>query len=793
MNEKALRVLEYNKIIDLLEMQAGSEITRKAISELKPFKDPRIIATALEETDEASRLISFKGALPLGNFYNINGAISYAKKGGSLTLRQLLQIYYNLKVTRDVKNFMKGDIPELPILQELTDLLETFVDLENEIDRTIENEDEVKDTASAELRSIRRNIVRQNEAIRNRINQMINKSDNQSMLQDAIVTVRDGRFVIPVKQEYRGKFPGIIHDQSSTGATLFIEPQIIVNLNNELRELEIAEKVEIERIIAELSSRVAEHFLVLKNNQDILLQLDMIMAKGKLAHIHKAECPKVNSQGILDLKHARHPLIDEKKAVPIDIVLGKDYKALIVTGPNTGGKTVTLKTAGLLCMMAQTGLHIPASSESSIPVYEDIFADIGDEQSIEQSLSTFSSHMTNIVNIVKNAGTGTLALIDELGAGTDPTEGAALAISIIETLKEQGAHILATTHYTELKKYALESDDVENASMEFNVETLSPTYKLTIGIPGKSNAFEISKKLGLPGEIIQKSKNLLEGGDIEFERVLQAIESDKKAAKREREEAQAILHDMEKKEAELKERLEKAKAKEEKMINKAKEEARSIIADAKEVTKNVQEELKELSKLESLGEKTKRLEHSKRKVKDAAGRYKEVIKIEENDNPVSVKDIKIGDRVKVMTLNQNGEIIGLPDSRGEMMVQVGPMKMKCKAKDLKIIIDGRKKKKPKITSSRSTYAGLYKSKTQNIKTSVNVQGENLEDALDKVSKYIDDAMMAHLEEVTVIHGRGGGVLKKGIHGMLRENPMVKEYRKGAYSEGGDGVTIVKLK
>lgn len=793
MNEKALRVLEYNKIIDLLERQAGSEITRKAISELQPFKDPRKIATALEETDEASRLISFKGALPLGNFYNINGAISFAKKGGSLTLRQLLQIYYNLKVTRDVKNFMKGDIPELPILQELTNLLETFVDLENEIDRTVENEDEVKDTASPELRSIRRNIVRQNEAIRNRINQMINKSDNQSMLQDAIVTVRDGRFVIPVKQEYRGKFPGIIHDQSSTGATLFIEPQIIVNLNNELRELEISEKVEIERIIAELSSRVAEHFLVLRNNQDILLQLDMIMAKGKLAHIHKAECPNVNDQGILDLKQARHPLIDEKKAVPIDILLGKDYKALIVTGPNTGGKTVTLKTAGLLCMMAQTGLHIPASSQSTIPVYEDIFADIGDEQSIEQSLSTFSSHMTNIVNIVKNAGNGTLALIDELGAGTDPTEGAALAISIIETLKKQGAHILATTHYTELKKYALETEDVENASMEFNVETLSPTYKLTIGIPGKSNAFEISKKLGLPIEIIQSSKNLLEGEDIEFERVLQAIEADKKEAKREREEAQAILRDMEAKEAALNERLEKAKAKEKNMINKAKEEARSILADAKQVTKNVQEELKELYKLETLGEKTKRLESSKRKVKDAAGRYKEVIKIEENDNPVSIKDIQIGDRVKVMTLNQNGEIIGLPDSRGEMMVQVGPMKMKCKAKDLKIIIDGRKKKKPKITSSRSTYASLYKSKTQNIKTSVNVQGENLEDALDKVSKYIDDAMMAHLEEVTIIHGRGGGILKKGIHQMLRDNPMVKEYRKGAYSEGGDGVTVVKLK
>ena len=794
MNEKALRVLEYNKIIDLLEMQAGSEITRKTISELKPYKDPRIIATALEETDEASRLISFKGALPLGNFYNINSGISYAKKGGSLTLKQLIQIQYNLKVTRDVKNFMKGDLPEnLPILKELTDLLEIFPDLEDEIDRTVETEDTVKDTASAELKSIRRSIVRQNEAIRNRINQMISKSDNQSMLQDAIVTVRDGRFVIPVKQEYRGKFPGIIHDQSSTGATLFIEPQIIVTLNNELRELEIAEKVEIERIIAELSSRVAEHYLILKNNQDILLQLDLIMAKGKLAHIHKAEYPHVNNEGILDLKAARHPLIDDKKVVPIDIYLGKDYKALIVTGPNTGGKTVTLKTAGLLSMMAQTGLHIPASSQSSIPVYEDIFADIGDEQSIEQSLSTFSSHMTNIVNIVNSARKGTLALIDELGAGTDPTEGAALAISIIETLKEQGAHILATTHYTELKKYALETPDVENASMEFNVETLSPTYRLTIGIPGKSNAFEISKKLGLPSKIIDMSKNLLEGGDIEFERVLQAIESDKKKAKKEREEAEAILADMKKREEALNERLAKAKAKEEQLINKAKEQARDIIADAKDVTKSVQDELKELAKLESLGEKNKRLEHSKRKVKDAAGRYKEVIKIEENDNPVSVKDIKIGDRVKVMTINQNGEIIGLPDSRGEMLVQVGPLKMKCKAKDLKIIIDGRKKKKPKITSSRSTYAGLYKSKTQNIKTSVNVQGENLEDALDKVSKYIDDATMAHLEEVTIIHGRGGGILKKGIHSMLRENPQVKEFRKGAYSEGGDGVTVVKLK
>lgn len=792
MNEKAMKVLEYNKIIELLKGQAGSEMTRKIISELKPFTDPRVIRTVLEETDEAVKLITYKGPLPLGNFYDIKSSVVFAQKGGTLNMKQLLQILYNMRITANVITWLKGDVPPLPILQSLVEVLAVFKDLAEEIDRSIESEDTISDNASSELRTIRRSIVRQNETIKNRINQMINKADNQSMLQDAIVTVRDGRYVIPVKQEHRSKFPGIIHDQSASGATLFIEPQVIVNLNNELRELEVAEQVEIERILGELSSRVGEHAAQLNNNQEILVQLDLIMAKGKLAHLQHGECPSVNDEGVLRLKEARHPLIDRKKAVPINITIGDKYNTLVVTGPNTGGKTVTLKTAGLLSMMAQTGLHIPASSGSTIPIYENIFADIGDEQSIEQSLSTFSSHMKNIVDIVDKASNKTLILLDELGAGTDPTEGAALAISILETLRNRGAQILATTHYTELKKYAIETSGVENASMEFDIETLSPTYKLTIGIPGKSNAFEISKKLGLPGEIIEKSKALLEGGDIKFEAVLEAIEEDKKAAEEERDEAIMINIQMKKQKEEMDKLEKRTKAMQEKIINEAKEEARSMLAEAKEVSKSVQQELRELAKIESLGERNKRLDRSKRKIKDAAGRYKETITREENDNPVSIDDVKVGDRVKVLTINQNGEVIALPDSKGEIMVQIGIMKMKCKAEDLKIIIDGTQKKK-KTKSSKASYGSLYKSKSYSISPTLNVQGQNLDDALANVEKYLDDAFMAHLEEVTIIHGRGEGILKKGIHNMLKRHKQVKDFRKGSYNEGGEGVTIVKLK
>lgn len=790
MNKKTLKVLEYYKIIELLKNEADSDVGREIISELVPLKDPRIIEHALDETGEATRLIIFKGPLPLGNFYDVKNYVTMAQKGGTLAISELLKVLYNMKISRDVKKYIGDDVPDLPIIADLIEVIETFKNLEEDLDKSIENEEEISDNASVELRRIRRSIVRQNDSIKARIHNIITRSDNRSVLQDAIVTVRDGRYVIPVKQEHKSKVPGIIHDQSGSGATVFIEPQIIVNMNNELRELELSEQAEIAKIIKELSQRVGEVGRSLINNQDILAQLDVIMAKGKLAQKQNAERPQLSKNRVLDLKSARHPLIDEKKVVPIDIKVGNGYDALIVTGPNTGGKTVTLKTAGLLSMMAQTGLHIPATSQSKIPVYREIFADIGDEQSIEQSLSTFSSHMKNIVEIVEKAGENTLVLLDELGAGTDPAEGAALAISILENLRVKGATILATTHYTELKKYALKEDGVENASMEFDVATLSPTYVLEIGVPGKSNAFEISSKLGLSSEIIEKSRSFLDKGDIAFEEVISAIENDKKQAEMERDEAIALNVEIHRQKRQMEEKLEKAKKQEEKMLSGAREEARKILREAKEVAKKAQDEIKDLAKVESLGERNRRLENAKRKIKDAAGRYRETFIIEENQNPISIDDVEIGDRVKVLKLGQNGEIVGLPDGKGEIPVQVGMMKIKCKAKDLKIIADGRKKIKPK---TKANYGSLYKGKTQGISRSVNVRGENLHDALNIAEKYIDDAFMAKLKEITIIHGRGEGVLKKGIHDMLKGNKQVDSYRYGEYNEGGHGVTIVTLK
>lgn len=790
MNKKTLKVLEYYKIIELLKNEADSDVGREIISELVPLKDPRIIEHALDETGEATRLIIFKGPLPLGNFYDVKNYVTMAQKGGTLAISELLKVLYNMKISRDVKKYIGDDVPDLPIIADLIEVIETFKNLEEDLDKSIENEEEISDNASAELRRIRRSIVRQNDSIKARIHNIITRSDNRSVLQDAIVTVRDGRYVIPVKQEHKSKVPGIIHDQSGSGATVFIEPQIIVNMNNELRELELSEQAEIAKIIKDLSQRVGEVGRSLINNQDILAQLDVIMAKGKLAQKQNAERPQLSKNRVLDLKSARHPLIDEKKVVPIDIKVGNGYDALIVTGPNTGGKTVTLKTAGLLSMMAQTGLHIPAASQSKIPVYREIFVDIGDEQSIEQSLSTFSSHMKNIVGIVEKAGENTLVLLDELGAGTDPAEGAALAISILESLRVKGATILATTHYTELKKYALKEDGVENASMEFDVATLSPTYVLEIGVPGKSNAFEISSKLGLSSEIIEKSRSFLDKGDIAFEEVISAIENDKKRAEMERDEAIALNVEIHRQKRLMEEKLEKAKKQEEKMLSGAREEARKILREAKEVAKKAQDEIKDLAKVESLGERNRRLENAKRKIKDAAGRYRETFIIEENQNPISIDDVEIGDRVKVLKLGQNGEIVGLPDGKGEIPVQVGMMKIKCKAKDLKIIADGRKKIKPK---TKANYGSLYKGKTQGISGSVNVRGENLHDALNIAEKYIDDAFMAKLKEITIIHGRGEGVLKKGIHDMLKGNKQVDSYRYGEYNEGGHGVTIVTLK
>ena len=797
MNKKTFKVLEYPNIIEMLRQQAGCVMAKERIAELAPYTDIRKIREALQETSEASRAIVAKGNAPLGQIYDIGPALHFSRKGGTLTMRQLLQVLYNIRVASNMVTWFKSDLPELPILMGMAEVLATFPRLADNIDRCIISEDEMADSASPELRNIRRGIVRQNEAIRNRLGQIISSSDNKTFLQDAIVTMRDGRYVVPVKAEHRGRIPGIVHDQSSTGATIFIEPQVIVNLNNELRELELAEKAEIERILAELSGAVAEHFHDLVNNQKLLTEMDFIFAKGKLSVMMEADAPTMNESGLVNLKQARHPLIEKKKVVPINVAVGgSEYTTLVVTGPNTGGKTVTLKTTGLLAMMAQSGLHIPALPSSQLPVFQKIYADIGDEQSIEQSLSTFSSHMKNIVEVVEKTGDDTLVLLDELGAGTDPTEGAALAIAVLERLRFAGATTIATTHYTELKKYALSTKGVENASMEFNVETLSPTYKLSIGIPGKSNAFEISKKLGLPEEIIDRASALIERGDIEFEDVISAIEADKKRAEAERDEAIALRVAMEKQKAEL-ERQQKLLEKQKKeIIANAREEARIMVREAKDTAAEVQKELKELAKLDSLGERTKRFDKSRKKLKEKEDKYAERKPIREvnNDNPVSAADLKVGDRVKLLTLDQNGEILSLPDEKGNLMIQVGIMKMSANLKDLMLINDGTKKKKvPQPKSSSGKYGSMYKEKAMNISVNCNVQGQNLEDACMNVEKYLDDAYMAGLKEVTVIHGRGEGILKDGIRNMLRRNKLVASYRKGGYNEGGEGVTIVKLK
>lgn len=790
MNEKSYRVLEYNKILSLLSGEAASSMTQSVIEGLRPSLHEEEIKDMLAETTEAVTVIMRKGAPPLGGFGDIKEHLLLADKGSTLTMKQLLEILHQLQIVRAVSNFLHSDLPALPIIDSLSELLSTQRRLEDDIQRCILSEDEMSDQASTALRDIRRGIQRQNESIRSKLNQILNSSDHRTILQDALVTMRQDRYVIPVKQEHRGKFPGIVHDQSATGATLFIEPQAIVNMNNELRQLELEEKIEIERILAELSAAVAEVHLFLLNNQDLLLKLDFLFAKGRLSVKMKACAPNLNTRGILRIRNGRHPLIPADKVVPISIVLGDQYETLVVTGPNTGGKTVTLKTVGLFALMAQSGLHLPAEDGTEMPMLKKIFADIGDEQSIEQSLSTFSSHMNNIVDILKNCGKGTLVLLDELGAGTDPTEGAALAISILEYLSQVGTKTIATTHYTELKKYALSTTGVENASMEFNVETLTPTYRLQIGTPGRSNAFEISQKLGLRTDIIEKARGLLQRGDIQFEEVITSIEEDKKAAEEERDEAIFLRLEMQKQKERLEEDKRRFAEQKEKILSRARDEARDMVAEAKALTEQVQKELRELEKVQDSSDRNRKFEDVRQKVRTANGRYREKIEVEENPNPLRREELKLGDRVRVLSLDQKGNIISLPDDREEVQVQVGLLKVNVKLSNLSKIQDG---SKPKKAKQKSRYGSLYGSKVQSVSISVNVRGMMLDDALMEVDKYLDDAYIAGLPEVTIIHGRGEGILREGIHQMFRSHKHVAKFRKGAYNEGGDGVTVVTLK
>jgi DNA mismatch repair protein MutS2 len=789
MDQKAKTVLEFHKIIQRLSELAGSQLARQLIMELEPSQDSYVIKDLLAETSEALSVIVKKGPLPLGNFYDIQPYLELSRKGGTLAMRQLLEVLYNVNIAAKVISFMKGELPEVPIIKGMTELLEAPKVLRDEIDRCILSEEDMADDASPQLKNLRRSIERQNEAVRNRINQILNKSDNRSYLQDAIVTLRQGRYVIPVKQEHRTRFPGIVHDQSSSGATLFIEPQVVVDLNNQLRELELAEQGEVQRVLAELSAMVAQWYHPLSNNQKLLVQLDVIFAKGHLSYEMDGTEPIITEEGTLHLLSARHPFIDPKQVVPVTITLDKGTRSLIITGPNTGGKTVTLKTTGLLVLMAQSGLHVPAVSGTQIPVFRKIYADIGDEQSIEQSLSTFSSHMNNIVRIVKNCDEKTLILLDELGAGTDPTEGAALAIAILKNLSGKGATVLATTHYTELKKYALSMPGVENASMEFNVETLSPTYHMTMGIPGRSNAFEIAEKLGLPGELIVAARGLLDENALAFEEVITSLNEEKRAISEMKDEALLLNLAVKKQQQELAGMEEKLNRQREKILEEAKEQARFMVEETREELSRISREAQERSERGGNEQNTQEFQPLKSQLKTLEDRFRERKKVPENLSPTDPAAIRLGQRVRVLTLDQIGEVLTLPDDKGELMVQVGRLKVSVKIRNV-IPISENRTPKPK-SPQRFGDAGFYKARSCPI--TINVQGETLDTASMMVDKYLDDAYMAGLKTVSVIHGRGEGILRKGIHEMLKRHKHVTSYQRAGYNEGGDGVTVVILR
>ena len=793
MNQKALETLEYKKIIAQLKREMGSAASAKLADELTPLTSEKIIKEELRSTTEAVDLIVRKGPLPTGGLYDIREALLLAKKGGSLTMRQLLEVQNVLGISSEVVAFMHDDaLPELKYIGEMVDLIVEFTALEKEISRCILTEDEMADNASPKLKDIRRSIHQQNQAIKNKLSRIITSSSNKTYLQDTIVTMRDGRYVIPVKQEYRSFFPGMVHDQSKGGATLFIEPQGVVELNNKLRELEVEEQLEIARILAELSSRVAERYREIRSNLKLLIKLDFIMAKGKLSCKMHASEPKIDADGELRLISARHPLIEYKKAVPVDIRIGGDYRTLIITGPNTGGKTVSLKTAGLLVMMAQSGLHIPASHASTLPIFGEVFADIGDEQSIEQSLSTFSSHMKNIVSIIDKASYDSLVLVDELGAGTDPTEGAALAIAILERFYDSGALTMATTHYNELKKYALATSGVENAAMEFDVETLTPTYRLLIGVPGKSNAFEISKKLGLSESVIERASEHIKHGDMEFENVISSIEDDKRKAAADRLDAESMRAEIEERLKKLEEKEKAISEKRADIIAEAKREARELLRETKSAVKDVQKDLRRLQKSGAhTNLNTGALEKSRRKINEAEDLVSEKVVKQVNSEPVSADTLKIGDRVKLLTIGQNGTILSLPDEKGNLMINIGALKVKARLQDLMLINEG-KDRKPQAKSS-SKYGSLLRSKSSSVSASINVMGKNLEDALADVEKYLDDVYMAGLDMVSIIHGRGGGILKDGIRQMLKRKKYVDSYGAASYNDGGEGVTVVRMK
>jgi DNA mismatch repair protein MutS2 len=786
LNERALRVLEYYKILDIIKEYTQTSAAKDIIEGLKPYDNIYEVREHLEETREALELLMKKGSPPFEGLYDVREGISRAEKGSSLMPGQLLKIANVLKCARRFKEYVNRREEEeaFRVIEDICEGIGPLKKLEDEILLAIVGEDEISDKASTTLYNLRRSLKDKTASIKDKVNSLIRS--NSKFLQDNLYTIRGDRYVLPVKAEHKGAVPGLVHDQSSSGSTLFIEPMSLVNLNNEIKEIMLKEKAEIERILAELSGKVYDNAAIVKNNASIVYELDFIFAKAKFSSHYNCTCPSVNDSGIIDIIEGRHPLIDPKVVVPSSIYLGREFTSLVVTGPNTGGKTVTLKTVGLLHLMALSGIMIPARDNSTVSFFNEVFADIGDEQSIEQSLSTFSSHMTNIVRIIEKADKTSLALFDELGAGTDPTEGAALAISILETLRSRGTKIVATTHYSELKGYALKTTGVENASVEFDVETLRPTYRLLIGVPGKSNAFEISRRLGLPDYIINIAKENISTDTLKFEELIQSLQEKSIKAENDAREAESLKLQA----AKLKEKFEEKmlnfqKTRENALIN-AQREAKRLVKEAKEEADEILKNMRELERLGYSSDARQKLEEERKRLKARLENVEDNISKTQNEDGEELKDVKEGMEVFLPSLNQKVVIVSKPDNKGEVQVQAGIMKISVKVKDLragKLTPEEKKQiKKREVNLNLSS-----------VSSSVDLRGMDSEEAVFTTDKYLDDAYRAGLGEVSIVHGKGTGVLRQAINEMLRKHPHVKAYRLGAYGEGGTGVTIVELK
>lgn len=790
MNQKVLRVLEYNKIIERLTDKATSEQGRKLAAALEPMTDLEAIGKAQTETADALGYLFRKGSTSFGGNKDLGMCIRSLEIGSVLSIEELLRIAAFLENVNRIKSYGRKEREDEPAdsLDVYFGSLEPLTPLSNEIRRCILSEEEIADDASPALKKIRRSMTVTNDRIHSQLASMINGSC-RTYLQDAVVTMRNNRYCIPVKSEYKGQVQGMVHDQSSTGSTFFIEPAAVVSLNNELRELEIREQEEIAVILADLSAQAGAYTELLMENQKAMTALDFIFAKAALALEQNATMPVFNTEHKIRIRQGRHPLLDKKKVVPIDIQLGIDFDLLVITGPNTGGKTVSLKTVGLLTLMGQAGLHIPALDRSELSIFEEVYADIGDEQSIEQSLSTFSSHMTNIVSILQTADADSLCLFDELGAGTDPTEGAALAVSVLDHLHGRGIRTMATTHYSELKVYALSTPFVENASCEFSVETLRPTYRLLIGIPGKSNAFAISSKLGLPDHIIEDARRHITEDKESFEDLLANLENSRVTIEKERAQIAAYKEEIELLKKRLESKQEKIDQSRERILRQANEEAREILQNAKELA---DETIRTFQKAEA-GVSIKELEKSRQKVRDKISEKNTKLALK-NDKPthkvLKPNQIRPGDSVKVVSMGLRGTVSSLPDKNGNLFVQCGIIRSKVALNDL-VLIEEETVNTGKM--QRSSSGRLKMSKSYSISTEINLLGKTVDEAISELDKYLDDAYLAHLPGVRVVHGKGTGALRSAVHNYLRKNRVVKSYRLGEFGEGDAGVTIVQFK